>query len=161
MNGQQFANFAETQCGSKGFKYQSFMNQNKNDSWSASFVSFCNSECAVPDTFIPKTSRCQDICDSATSNDKKSTWVPGPCQGAESNPEPGDVVVFDWTSTNKHRADCVGIVTSYDVENECFEVVIGDSGSTGPSNSTVRMFTYSKKFSCIKGYIRPRWELIP
>ena len=143
-------------CGSTGKQFQSYAGQRKCDAWSASFVSFCAAMCDIPSTCIPKTSLCSEIERSAVSDSANSSWIKGPCQGSAPDPQQGDVAVFDWTAKGA-RADCVGVVTSFDSSTGQFDVVMGDIGSTGHSSSKVRMVTYGKSFPCVKGYVRLNW----
>lgn len=153
---EKFVLEAESRCGSSGTLYQSRMRLSINDSWSASFVSCCAEEAGCA-SVVPKVTKCQDIVSLGTSSSFENTgiWVSN-----DSVPEVGDVVLFVWSSNLSNRADKLGIVKSYNKDTENIEVVVGDYGTAGSANSTVRLLTYNKQFSCIKGYFRPNWSKV-
>lgn len=159
MTGLEFAQFAESQCGKGASEFRSNMGLGKNSAWSAAFVSSCAKKCDVSGSVIPKVTTCQDLADKGVS--KKYVSNPGTLVSSTASsvvPQPGDVALFVWSSKSEERADSVGVVRSYDPSTDTVEVVVGDCGSTGSNNSKVRMVTYSKSFSCIKGYFRPSWD---
>lgn len=153
---EKFVLKAESKCGSSGALYQSRMRLSSNDAWSATFVSCCAEDSGCS-SVIPKVVKCQDIVSVGTSSSfaNTGTWLSN-----DSVPEVGDVVLFVWSSNLSNRADKLGIVKSYDKDTENIEVVVGDYGTTGSANSTVRLLTYNKQFSCIKGYFRPNWSKV-
>ena len=130
-------------------------NLGSNSSWSAAFVSSCAKQANVLNVAIPKTSKCQDVADKGVKQGC-GTWIDGPSSGYDVTPQPGDVVLVSWSSSSSNRADCVGIVRS--VEGDTLNVVRGDCGSYGSNNSKVRIVSYDKSLSCIKGYFRPNWN---
>lgn len=160
MDGLQFAQLAETKCGQRADAFRSKMNLGKNTSWAAAFISCCAKEANVLDVLIPKSTQCQSIADKGVTDSitHKGTWVPGPVEGYEVTPEPGDIVLISWSSNPSKRADSAGVVKSYDSVNDSIEVVIGDYGTKGSNASTVRMVSYTSNFKCIKGYFRPSWN---
>lgn len=158
MNAEQFAHVAELHCGDKGTKYQSKYGLGKNDAWSVAFVNSCAQECKVLGQVIPETKSCNDYV--SQFNEKQGTWIPGPSYGKEPVPRTGDVIVFVGSSNCKDRADSVGIVTSYNSKNFTVTAAIGDFGTKGSSNSTVRLMTYQTSISTIKGYYRPNWNKV-
>lgn len=161
MKGSQFAEFAETQCGKGADTFRSYMKLGKNSSWSAAFVSYCAIKCNVSSTIIPVSSKCQDIADNGINPDcigTPGTWLPGPCEGSQQEPKSGDIALFSWSSNASSRADCVGIVRSYDKEDNSIQVVIGDYGTKGSNSNKVRITSYDASFRCIKGYFRPSWD---
>ena len=161
MKGSEFAQFAETQCGKGASTFRSYMNLSKNSSWSAAFVSYCANRCGVLNSLIPASSKCQDIVDKGINSNcigTPGTWMSGPCEGGMSEPRSGDIVLFSWSSNASSRADCVGIVRSYDKEDNSIQVVIGDYGTKGSNSNKVRITSYDISFKCIKGYFRPSWD---
>lgn len=155
---EEFVRVAESKCGSSGSGYKSKLGLKSNDSWSAAFVSCCAQECDVL-SVIPKVTKCQDIVTLGTSESfsNTGTWV---ASSSTAYPEVGDIALFVWSSNISNRADKLGIVKSYNKETDSLDVVLGDYGTTGSSNSTVRLITYSRQFSCIKGYFRPAWNKV-
>lgn len=161
MTGLEFAQLAESKCGSDASWSRSKMGLGPNTSWSAAFVSSCAQELGVLGSVVPKSTKCQDIADNGTSSDSVTfpgEWLPGPAEGQESVPESGDVVLVTWSSNPTNRADLVGIVKSHNSSDSTVDVVFGDYGSTGSNNSKVRMITLNDNFTCIKGYFRPAWK---
>lgn len=161
MDGKTFAQVAESKCGKRASEFRSKYNLPKNSSWSAAFVSACADECEVLGVVVPKSLKCQDIADNGTNSEKvtySGSWIPGACEGGEGAPEPGDVALINWSSDPSSRADSAAIVTSYDEDSDSVSLVIGDYGTAGSNNSSVRMTTYSRSFKCLKGYFRPAWN---
>lgn len=155
MTGEQFAELAESRCGEGPSKSRSMFNLGSNSYWSAAFVSSCAKQANVLNVCIPKTNKCQDVADIGVKCGY-GTWIDGPSIGSDVTPKPGDVVLVSWSSSSSNRADCVGIVRS--VEGNAVNVVRGDCGSYGSNNSKVRIVSYDKSLSCIKGYFRPNWN---
>lgn len=155
MTGEEFAQLAESRCGEGPSKSRSLFNLKSNSSWSAAFVSSCAKQANILNTAIPKTNKCQDVADIGVERNY-GTWIDGPSSGFDVTPQPGDVVLVSWSSSSSNRADCVGIVRS--VEGTTVNVVRGDCGSYGSNHSKVRIVSYDKSLSCIKGYFRPNWN---
>ena len=154
MTGQEFASYVETQCGNSGKQYQAHMNLKSNDSWCAALISTCAQRLGISSTVIPKATRCTQIRDLADSNSALHEWIE---QGSVRKPKPGDIACIRWDSSS-NPCNCVGVVTSYNSNDETVDIAIGDFGSTGSQNSKVRLVTYSESLSCIQGYVRPDWS---
>ena len=155
MTGEEFAQIAESRCGEGPSRSRSLFNLGSNSSWSAAFVSSCAKQANILNTAIPKTNKCQAVADTGVECGY-GIWIDGPSSGFDVTPQPGDVVLVSWSSNSSNRADCVGIVRS--VEGDTVNVVRGDCGSYGSNNSKVRIVSYDKSLSCIKGYFRPNWN---
>lgn len=153
---KDFAELAESKCGMNGKKFQSNFNLSSNSPWSASFVSCCAKEAGITDK-VPVTSKCQSLADLAVS-EGKSKWISGPAEGVQTAPSEGDIAFVVWSSDSRDRADAVGIVKGYDPESDSIDIVFGDYGTCGSDKSSVRIVTYSRSFTCIKGYVRPQWD---
>ena len=119
---QAIVEVALTQIGNEGGQpYWSWYGFEGRVEWCDCFVSWCADQCGyIESGLIPKFSGCDDGVSWFQSN--------GQWQGRDYEPQPGDIIFFDWADENGQdgSADHVGIVEK--VENGVIYTVEGNSG---------------------------------
>lgn len=140
---QAIVEVALTQIGNEGGEpYWSWYGFDSRVEWCACFVSWCADQCGyIESGLIPKFSGCVDGVSWFQSN--------GQWQGRNYEPQPGDIIFFDWDDENGQdgSADHVGIVEK--VENGMIYTVEGNSGDS------CREKQYSVGYYEILGYGTP------
>ena len=89
------------------------------------------------------------------------SWIRGPHRGGSGKPQPGDLILFRYSSGNdidEYFSDHVGIVV--EVNGSTVYTVEGNSGSGSNYSSRVKRNSYSTSYSAINGYYRPIWNKI-
>lgn len=124
---QAIVEVALTQLGNEGGEpYWSWYGFDSRVEWCACFVSWCADQCGYIDSgIIPKFSGCVNGVSWFQSN--------GQWQGRDYEPQPGDIIFFDWDNKGSSgpqdgEADHVGIVEK--VENGVIYTVEGNSGDS-------------------------------
>lgn len=124
---QLIVEVAMSQLGNEGGEpYWSWYGFDSRVEWCACFVSWCAGQCGYIDSgLIPKFAGCADGVNWFRNN--------GQWQGRNYEPQPGDIIFFDWDSKGSSgpqdgSADHVGIVEK--VENGVIYTVEGNSGDT-------------------------------
>lgn len=124
---QAIVEVALTQLGNEGGEpYWSWYGFDSRVEWCACFVSWCADQCGYIDSgIIPKFSGCVNGVSWFQSN--------GQWQGRDYEPQPGDIIFFDWDNKGSSgpqdgSADHVGIVEK--VENGVIYTVEGNSGDS-------------------------------
>lgn len=117
--------------------------------WCAIFVSYCARHVGVPTSVIPNFASC------TVSRD--SFWKPRNryIERKHANPQPGDIIYFDWAGTTRGQLDHVGIVI--DVTGSEVITVEGNTKG-GYSTYGVRKKSYPKNWSQIAGYGIPDYD---
>lgn len=146
----------ELSCGSSGSEYQSNFNLGLNDSWSAAFVSYYVKKFNATD-ILPVSSRCSDFINKSMSDTVNCTWSSNG-KGRTYIPVKGDVVAISWSHSDQKVVEKLGVVLRTNSDSGSIDVVIGDYGSTGPRNSTVRLVSFNTSSPCLLGYVHPKWE---
>lgn len=124
---QAIVGVALTQLGNEGGEpYWSWYGFDSRVEWCACFVSWCADQCGYIDSgIIPKFSGCVNGVSWFQGN--------GQWQGRDYEPQPGDIIFFDWDNKGSSgpqdgSADHVGIVEK--VENGVIYTVEGNSGDS-------------------------------
>ena len=129
---QAIVEVALTQIGNEGGQpYWSWYGFESREEWCACFVSWCADQCGYIEAgIIPKFAGCVDGVSWFKS---QGLW-----QGRDYEPQPGDIIFFDWDSPNGSsgpqdgESDHVGIVEK--VENGIVYTVEGNSGDSCREN---------------------------
>ena len=142
---QTIVEVALTQVGNEGGEpYWSWYGFDSRVEWCACFVSWCADQCGYLESgIIPQFSGCDDGVSWFQSN--------GQWQSRDYEPQPGDIIFFDWADENGQdgSADHVGIVQS--TENGIVYTVEGNSGDA------CRERQYSVGYYEILGYGCPAY----
>ena len=117
--------------------------------WCAIFVSYCARHVGVPTSVIPNFASC--------TTSRNQFWKPNNrwVSRNEADPQPGDIIYFDWANTVQGDCDHVGIVVDVDT-NYVYTVEGNTKGST--SVYGVRKKSYKKTWSQIAGYGIPDYD---
>lgn len=145
---QAILEVALTQLGNEGGEpYWSWYGFDSRVEWCACFVSWCADQCGYIDSgIVPKFSGCVNGVSWFQSN--------GQWQGRDYEPQPGDIIFFDWDNKGSSgpqdgEADHVGIVEK--VENGVIYTVEGNSGDS------CREKTYTVGYYEVLGYGCPAY----
>lgn len=131
---QDLVNIALSQKGNvNGQPYWSWYGFDSRVAWCACFVSWCANQAGIPTSAIPKRSACTNggRAESAGAGfmsyyKNEGRWQPSQSHGGSYTPQAGDVVLFNWSGSDK-SADHVGIVVS--CENGVITTIEGNSGN--------------------------------
>ena len=117
--------------------------------WCAIFVSYCARHVDIPTSMIPNFASCTVSRDDFWK--PKGRWV----DRVNADPQPGDIIYFDWAGTRQGDCDHVGIV----VDVTSSDVTTVEGNTTGDSCIYgVRRKTYPKNWSQIIGYGVPNYD---
>lgn len=142
---QAIVEVALTQLGNEGGEpYWSWYGFDSRVEWCACYVSWCADQCGYIEAgIIPKFAGCVD---GVSWFQSQGLW-----QSRDYEPQPGDIIFFDWDDENGQdgSADHVGIVDK--VENGIVYTVEGNSGDA------CRQQQYSVGYYEILGYATPSY----
>ena len=145
---QAIVEVALSQLGNEGGEpYWSWYGFDSREEWCACFVSWCADQCGYIDSsLIPKFAGCDSGVNWFRNN--------GQWQGRDYEPQPGDIIFFDWDNRGSSgpqdgSADHVGIVEK--VEGGVIYTVEGNSGDT------CREKTYTLGYYEVLGYGCPAY----
>lgn len=143
---QAIVEVALTQLGNEGGQpYWSWYGFDSREEWCACFVSWCADQCGYIEAgIIPKFAGCVD---GVSWFQSQGLW-----QGRDYEPQPGDIIFYDWDNKGSSgpqdgQSDHVGIVEK--VENGIVYTVEGNSGDA------CRQRQYSLGYYEILGYGTP------
>lgn len=105
--------------------------------WCAMFISFCLEYAKIPAKYVPRDAGCEHW---RTTMKALEVYQ----KRSEADPQPGDIVFFNWTGKHSDGAQHVGIVESVD-ENRIYTI----EGNTG---NRVARRDYSRNDGDIMGY---------
>lgn len=105
--------------------------------WCAMFISFCLEYAKIPARYVPRDAGCEHWRSTMKALEVYQ-------KRSEADPQPGDIVFFNWTGKHSDGAQHVGIVESVD-ENRIYTI----EGNTG---NRVARRDYSRNDGDIMGY---------
>ena len=149
----EFLKVAESHVGENGDWTYKVSGLSKGQPWCAAFVNACAKTVGgVVNVVIPQTYSSSAIPRIGV-NKGYGSWIEGPHKGNNVTPQPGDLILFRWSSYSNldtYDSDHVGIVK--DVKNNRIYTIEGNS------SNKVSKREYSISDRCINGYYRPNWN---
>jgi peptidoglycan hydrolase-like protein with peptidoglycan-binding domain len=113
--------------------------------WCAEFVSWVFNEAGAPLGKVDDDKGYR-YCPSAYNFWKAHNQI-------TTHPEPGDIVLFDWTGDGK--ADHTGIFYKDNGNGKTFTAVEGNTAIGNDSNGGTVMIRKDRHYSCVKAFVKP------
>lgn len=155
-----FLDIAERHVGENGDWTWKTSGLSRGQPWCAAFVmAVAKTVGGLIGQVMPMTYGAGDVPRVGVPN-KMGTWFPGPAQGRNAVPQPGDMILFRWSQysgVDTYYSDHIGIVRS--VDSTSVHTIEGNSGGSNYTSS-VKKKSYPLTSGCINGYYRPDWSKV-